>query len=266
VPEGHTIRRQAREHQSRFVGAPVHLTSPQGRFAGGAALLDGRVLEKSDAYGKHLFLGFAGELWLHVHLGLYGSWTFGAVPAPPPRGALRVRLENTTSYADLRGATVCEVLTPAERRAVLDRLGADPLRRGSGRQSLAWARVARSRSAIGLLLMDQTIAAGVGNVYRAEVLFRAGIDPHRPGRLVTRDEWDALWADLVALMRTGLRTGRIVTTQPADRSRRTGRVRPEDAHYVYRRTGLPCRICGTAVATEVMAGRNLFWCPRCQAA
>jgi formamidopyrimidine-DNA glycosylase len=114
--------------------------------------------------------------------------------------------------------------------------------------------------------MDQTIAAGVGNVYRAEVLYRAGIDPHRPGRLVTRDEWDAMWADLVSLMRAGLRTGRIVTTRPADRERRTGRVRPEDAHYVYRRTGLPCRICGTAVATEVMAGRNLFWCPRCQAA
>jgi endonuclease VIII len=265
VPEGHTIRRQAREHHTRFVGAPVHLTSPQGRFADGAALLDGRVLEQSDAYGKHLFLGFAGDLWLHVHLGLYGSWTFGAAPAPPPRGALRVRLENATSYADLRGATACEVQTPEDRRAVLDRLGADPLRRRAD-TSQAWARVARSRSAIGLLLMDQTIAAGVGNVYRAEVLYRAGIDPHRPGRLVTRDEWDAMWADLVSLMRAGLRTGRIVTTRPADRDRRAGRVRPEDAHYVYRRTGLPCRICGTAVATEVMAGRNLFWCPRCQAA
>ena len=140
------------------------------------------------------------------------------------------------------------------------RCAAARTRRSPGRGSLAAGR------AIGLLLMDQTIAAGVGNVYRAEVLYRARIDPHRPGRLVTRDEWDAMWADLVSLMRAGLRTGRIVTTRPADRDRRTGRVRPEDAHYVYRRTGLPCRICGTAVATEVMAGRNLFWCPRCQAA
>jgi DNA-formamidopyrimidine glycosylase len=264
VPEGHTIHRQAREHLARFGGSAVHVSSPQGRFADGAALLDCRVLERADAYGKHLFLGFAGDLWLHVHLGLYGSWTFGSVPAPPPRGALRVRLQADGSYADLRGPTACEVQTPEERAAVLARLGPDPLRRG-GNPAAAWAKISRSRSPVGLLLMDQTVAAGVGNVYRAEVLYRAGIDPHRSARLVTRDEWDALWADLVAVMRAGLRTGRIVTTRPADRDRRTGRVRPEDAHYVYRRTGLPCRVCRTPVATEVMGGRNLFWCPRCQA-
>ena len=115
--------------------------------------------------------------------------------------------------------------------------------------------------------MDQTIAAGVGNVYRAEVLFRAGIDPHRPGRLVTRDEWDALWADL-GVADAGRAADRTDRHHPAGGPGppRTGRVRPEDAHYVYRRTGLPCRVCGTPVATEVMGGRNLFWCPRCQAA
>jgi len=265
VPEGHTIHRQAREHLARFGGTAVRVTSPQGRFAEGAALLDGRELERTDAHGKHLFLGFAGDLWLHVHLGLYGTWTFGPVPAPPPRGALRVRLEADGSYADLRGPTACEVQTPEDRKAVLARLGPDPLRRG-GKASAAWAKISRSRSPVGLLLMDQTVAAGVGNVYRAEVLYRAGIDPHRSARLVTRDEWDALWADLGSLMRAGLRTGRIVTTRPADRDRPTGKARQEDAHYVYRRTGLPCRACGTPVATEVMGGRNLFWCPRCQAA
>ena len=102
MPEGHAIRRQAREHAARFVGAPVHLTSPQGRFAEGAALLDGRVLEGADAYGKHLWLEFAGDLLLHVHLGLIGGWTFGPEPAPEPWGALRVRLEGNGSYADLR--------------------------------------------------------------------------------------------------------------------------------------------------------------------
>jgi formamidopyrimidine-DNA glycosylase len=59
--------------------------------------------------------------------------------------------------------------------------------------------------------------------------------------------------------------GRIVTTRPEDRARRSGTVRRDDAHYVYRRTGLPCRICGTEVRTEVMVGRNLHWCPLCQA-
>ena len=74
-----------------------------------------------------------------------------------------------------------------------------------------------------------------------------------------------MWADLVTLMRAGVRMGRIVTTRPEDRSRRRGAVARDDAHYVYRRTGLPCRICGTEVRTEVMVGRNLYWCPACQA-
>lgn len=262
MPEGHTIHRQAREHAHRFQGRPVRVTSPQGRFAEGAALLDGRVLESTEAWGKHLFLGFAGERLLHVHLGLYGTGEFGEMPAPAPWGALRVRLVADGSYADLRGATACEVWNPGERSQQIERLGPDPLRRDA---DMEWARsrVARSRAPIGILLMDQSVLAGVGNVYRAEVLFRAGLNPHRPGRDVPSAQWLAIWQDLVRLMRAGLRTGRIVTTRPVDRARR-GPVRPDDAHYAYRRTGEPCRVCGTPIATEVMAGRNLFWCPSCQ--
>ncbi|HEX7189114.1 MAG TPA: DNA-formamidopyrimidine glycosylase family protein [Actinomycetes bacterium] len=264
MPEGHTVHRNAREHRARFGGVPLSVTSPQGRFAEGAALLDGFPLDATDAYGKHLFLGFPGDRWLHVHLGLYGSWTFGPSPAPPARGALRLRLEGNGSYADLRGPTACEVWTPVEKSVLQARLGPDPLRRRpSGERG--WERLSRSRTPVGQLLMDQSVVAGVGNVYRAEILFRAAVSPYRAGNLVLRSEWDGLWADLVALMRAGLRTGRIVTTRPSHRSR-GGRIRQEDAQYVYRRTGLPCRVCGTPVATEPMAGRNLFWCPSCQAA
>jgi DNA-formamidopyrimidine glycosylase len=262
MPEGHTIHGQAAEHARRFAGREVAVTSPQGRFAAGAALLDGRRLEGTEAYGKHLFLRFAGEQLLHVHLGLIGKWEFGPTPAPAPVGAVRVRLVADGSYADLRGAIAVEVWTPDDRTALLRRLGPDPLRADAD-PNLAWQRIAGSRAPIGILLMDQSVLAGVGNVYRAEVLYRARIDPHRPGREVGRDEWTAIWRDLVVLMRAGLRAGRIVTTRPADR-RRGGRVRPEDAHYVYRRTGLPCRVCGTPIATEVLAGRNLFWCRTCQ--
>jgi endonuclease VIII len=262
VPEGHTIHRQAAEHGERFVGRHVSVTSPQGRFAAGAALLDGRRLESTEAYGKHLFLGFAGERLLHVHLGLIGKWTFGPTPAPDPVGAVRVRLVADGSYADLRGATAVEVWTPDDRARLLTRLGPDPLR-ADAKEGLAWRRIARSRAPIGILLMDQSVLAGVGNVYRAEVLYRALIDPHRAGRDVSRDEWLAMWRDLVKVMKAGLRDGRIVTTRSADR-RRGNPVRTEDAHYVYRRTGQPCRVCGTPVATELMATRNLFWCPTCQ--
>jgi formamidopyrimidine-DNA glycosylase len=145
---------------------------------------------------------------------------------------------------------------------LLERLGPDPLRDDADERA-AWQRIARSRAPIGVLLMDQSVLAGVGNVYRAEALFRAGIDPHRPGRDLSREQWLAMWRDIVVLMRAGLRSGRIVTTRPADRPRK-GRPRSEDAHYVYRRTGQPCRVCGNPVATEVVAARNLFWCPSCQ--
>jgi endonuclease-8 len=263
VPEGHTVRRHAREHRSRFHGTALSVTSPQGRFAEGAALLNGRTLVSTDAYGKHLFLRFSGDLWLHVHLGLYGTWAFGEGPPPEPQGALRVRLVGNGSYADLRGATAVEVWTRTEKSLLEARLGPDPLRPKADPEK-AWMRLSRSRTPVGQLLMDQAVLAGVGNVYRAEVLFRAAVSPHRPGRDVSRAEWDAMWADLVALMKSGVRTGRIVTTRPEHRRRTTGPARPEESHYVYRRTGEPCRVCGTPVATEVMAGRNLFWCPSCQ--
>ncbi len=263
MPEGHTIHRLAREHNQLFGGQAVGAASPQGRFAGGAARIDGRVLRRVEPYGKHLFYRFGGGESLHVHLGLYGTFISGALPAPAPRGALRLRLTGDHQYVDLRGPTACELLPPAERRAILARLGPDPLRR-SAQPALAWARIRGSRVPVGALLLDQSVLAGVGNVYRAELLYRHRVDPHRPGRGLTEVEWLAMWADLRTLMLAGARTGRIVTTRPEHRSRRRGPASRDDAFYVYRRAGQPCRVCGTQVRTEPMAARNLYWCPTCQ--
>jgi formamidopyrimidine-DNA glycosylase len=179
VPEGHTIHRLARDHTPLLVGRAVSVSSPQGRFAAGAQLLDGRVVEGVEPYGKHLFYAFAGGLLLHVHLGLYGAFVRGSGPAPEPRGALRLRLTTDEHWVDLRGPTACEVFTPSERDAVLARLGPDPLRRDADPER-AWARLSTSRRSVGELLMDQTVLAGVGNVYRAEALYRAGLSPFRP--------------------------------------------------------------------------------------
>jgi len=269
VPEGHTVHRHARQHLRTFGGQRLAVDSPQGRFAAGAGRLDGRALADSQAHGKHLFLGFADEAhlrpdtWLHVHLGLYGTWTFGAGAPPGPRGAVRVRLVGEDDWAELRGPTACEVVTTDDVAALRARLGADPLRRDAD-AAAAGERVRRSRAPVGALLMQQEVVAGVGNVYRAEALFRQRLDPWAAGRSLDASVWDALWTDLVLLMRDGVRRGRIVTTTPADRARRNGTVRREDAHYVYRRTGLPCRICATPVVAEPMAGRTLYRCPRCQ--
>ncbi len=260
MPEGHTIHRLARDHSALLNGHAVSLASPQGRFAEGAGLLTGRVCERVEPYGKHLFYRFAGDRLLHIHLGLYGKWTTGTGPPPEPRGALRLRMVSGDSWFDLRGPSACEVHTPADRQRVLDRLGPDPLRKDADAER-AWSRISRSTTSLGQLLMDQKVLAGVGNVYRAEALFRAGLSPFTPGRELPRAGWDALWADVRTLMQAGVRANRIVTTVPADRERRSGTATREDAHYVYRRAGLPCRRCGTEVRTQVMAGRNLFWCP-----
>jgi endonuclease VIII len=268
VPEGHTLYRLARDLTASFAGRPVHVTSPQGRFEAGAALVDGRVLDSVRSYGKHLFARFGGDT-VHVHLGLYGNVAGGTGDPPPARGALRMRWvadgpDGSGAWADLRGPTACEVLAAPEVDKILARLGPDPLRpRADG--AVAHRRIAGSRTAIGALLMDQSVLAGVGNVYRAELLFRHRVSPFRPGRAVDAGIWRDMWADLVTLMRAGVRMGRIVTTRPEDRARRRGAVQRDDAHYVYRRTGLPCRRCGTEVRTEVMVGRNLYWCPVCQA-
>jgi endonuclease-8 len=263
VPEGHTIHRLAKDHAPLLVGRRPRVTSPQGRFAAGAAVLDGREVRRVEPYGKHLWYHVEGGGLMHVHLGLYGSWTTGALPAPEPKGALRVRFQTDQHWLDLRGPTACDLQTPAERKAVLARLGPDPLRADAD-PGLAWDRLSRTGRTIGELLMDQSVVAGIGNVYRAEVLYRASLSPFVSGRALEQSTWAALWEDVRRLMRAGVRAGRIVTTEPGDRERRRGPASREDAHYVYRRAGRPCRRCGTEVRTEVMAGRNLFWCPACQ--
>ncbi|MFE1251176.1 Fpg/Nei family DNA glycosylase [Streptomyces sp. NPDC058735] len=267
MPEGHTIHRLAQDYATAFLGTKPHVTSPQGTFEAGAALLTGTELTRTDAHGKHLFLGFGATDWVHIHLGLFGKVTFGPAPAPPPTGSVRLRLVNDSAHVDLRGPTTCALITPPEKRAIHDRLGPDPLRADADPDA-AYRRIARSRTTIAALLMDQKVIAGVGNVYRAEVLFRHRIDPYRPGRDITPAAWQAIWTDLVALMREGVRTNRIDTVRPEHTPQAMGRPPRVDDHggevYVYRRANLSCHLCGGEIRTAGLAARNLFWCPACQ--
>jgi endonuclease VIII len=271
MPEGHTVHRHARQLSAAFGGHPVRADSPQGRFSAGAAAVDGLVLVRGEAWGKHLLLRLdappGADRWVHVHLGLYGKWALGEGEPPAPRGALRLRLRGgppeIPRLAELRGPTACELLDDAGRARVVQRLGPDPLRPDADPDA-ALARVQRSRQPVAALLMDQTVVAGIGNVYRAEVLYRARLHPDVPGRDVPAALWGALWADLVRLMRAGVRSGRIVTTEREHRERRSGPVRRSDAHYVYRRHGQPCRLCSTPVQVRELVGRRLYWCPGCQ--
>jgi endonuclease-8 len=180
---------------------------------------------------------------------------------------VRLRLVGDGSYADLRGATTCELVTAEQRDAVVARSGPDPLR-DDAEPDRAWERIRRSRAPLGGLLMDQAVVAGVGNVYRAELLFRHRLDPMRPGSTLRRGQWQAMWTDLAELMREGVRTGRIDTVRPEHTPEAMGRPPRRDDHggevYVYRRTGQPCHVCGATIRTTELQGRNLFWCPGCQ--
>jgi endonuclease-8 len=267
LPEGHTLHRLARLHERRFGRAPVAVSSPQGRFASSAAKVNGRVLLRAGAWGKHLFHHYADGPIVHVHLGLYGTFTEwehqGDAALPEPVGQVRMRMVGAEYGTDLRGPTVCEVVDEAQVSDIVARLGPDPLRSDADPSS-PWARISKSRRPIGALLMDQTVIAGVGNVYRNELLYRHGIDPFRVGREIGATEFDAAWTDLVALMKVGLRRGKIIVVRPehdhGPPSYRPGRPRT----YVYRRAGEPCRVCGTTILTTVLEGRNVFWCPVCQ--
>ncbi len=273
MPEGHTLRKLADDLAAAFAGRTVRVSSPQGRFAADAEQLDGARLLGADSAGKHLFVELEGERFVHVHLGLIGTFAVhtGVEEVPDPVGQVRLRLvagePSPLAYADLRGAIVCDLIGADRRAEVLGRLGPDPLRPDAD-PDLAWRRISRSPRAIGDLLMDQKVLAGVGNVYRAEVLFRHRIHPQRPGNTLRVGQWRAMWADLVELMAEGVRTGRIDTVRPEHTPEAMGRAPRRDDHggevYVYRRTSMPCLVCGAEVRTAELAGRNSFWCPKCQ--
>jgi endonuclease-8 len=262
MPEGHTIHRLARDQGADLAGRPVAATAAQARFEAGAARLDGRVLVRAEAWGKHLFHEFEGGDVLHVHLGLIGKWfRHHGEPLPAPAGTTRLRLATDEVAWDLIGPMACRVIDPAERDAVVAGLGPDPLRRNADPER-AWARISRSDKPVGLLLMEQDVVAGIGNVYRSELLNIVGIDPRRPGRRVTRDEFDRLWAETVRQLRLGVRRNRIVTMAPDELPGPVSRLARGEGRYVYKQER--CGRCGTELAVFPLAGRTTWSCPTCQ--
>ncbi|MBS1813860.1 MAG: Fpg/Nei family DNA glycosylase [Acidobacteria bacterium] len=301
MPEGNEIHRWAERHTAAFGDKVVRIEAPSTSRFVDAPLLDGRVLKGVRAVGKHLGYDFGKDRILHVHLGMYGDWTEGTGPLPPEKGALRVRIFDSKktgdpkrvkqesaegsrphrwyseddgsdaldpqkiAWVELRGPTDCSVYSEAEWKKLEERLGPDPLN-GDGAER--FVEIVRSKKTpIAVLLMDQSVAAGVGNILRAELLHRARMNPFKPGNEIDEKTLKAMWKDLVPLMKSAMVDRRMVTTRPKDRpTKKTGSPLKEETHYVYRRQGKPCFVCGEDVKTMEMAGRNLFWCPKCQSA
>lgn len=265
MPEGHSIHRVANTFESDYLNSKVRIFSPQGRFESEAKLVSGRKLIDSTAIGKQLFLGFDNELTLRIHLGIYGKWNFYKVPiakAPEVWGAVRARFGVANFSADLRGPTVCEVIDQDGVNLVKKRLGPDPLNPDpTGAEALKFvSKVRSSRAPIGAALMNQAVISGIGNVYRAELLFRAGLNPKTPGEKLNEEQLLAIWDDSVKLMRIGVKKGMMLTRDEF----LTGRVLLKDRYFVYKREGLPCRVCNKKVVMEEFLARKLYYCAKCQ--
>lgn len=199
----------------------------------------------------------------------YGEAEVGSWEPPEPVGQVRFRMFNAHAVADLIGPNRAELITEAEREKVEARLGPDPLEAGAREDAEAAARFAQAAHArkrpIGEIVMDQSIIAGVGNIYRADALFLAGISPHRKGANISVKRLTELWVLICDLMNRGLAAGRLETMDPKEAPNPPIEGDEEASRwYVYHRTGRPCLRCGTPIREALMQNRRLFWCPSCQ--
>lgn len=264
MPEGHTVHRIANNFNEIFAGKTLTIDSPQGRFSASAKLISGQKLKRAWAIGKQMFLDFGNGRTLRIHLGIYGKWRFVNLvkgELPEVQGQVRVRFFTKQHLADLRGPTICEIIEPAELTKLLKRLGPDPLNPDDGSEFERFREnVSSSKTAIGQMLMNQDVISGIGNVYRAEILYRAKINPHKPGNLLKPEEIKELWKDSVRLLELGVKHG-VMLTRDGYLDEDPGK--PE-RHHVYKRNGEACRECGKHIVLEVMSGRKLYFCPKCQ--
>ncbi|MET0772160.1 MAG: DNA-formamidopyrimidine glycosylase family protein [Candidatus Limnocylindrales bacterium] len=261
MPEGDTLFRTAAVLREVLLGRQV--TAARGR-PGGAQLarVVGSRVDRVGSVGKHLLVGFDGGLSLHTHLGMNGSWhryRAGERWRRSPARAVCV-LETATAVAVCFDAPVAELI---ETRALglhptLARLGPD-LIEPEPDIGAALARLddVPSTTTIAEGLLDQRAMAGLGNVYRSEVLFIERVDPFLAVGAVEPDARERL-------VRTGARLLRANRDGP--RRTTTGRDADGERLWVYRRTGRPCRRCGTAVRSTVIGElpRRVYWCPTCQ--
>ncbi len=263
MPEGHTIHRAARDQRKMLAGQVLAISSPQGRFAAGAARLDGQICKEVEAYGKHLLYRFQEEEALHIHLGLFGRFRKTKLsaekPFPDPRGAVRVRLVSNTHIVDIVGPSTCELLDQAGLERLTSRIGPDVLRADADPER-AFSRISKSRAPIGRLIMDQSVMAGIGNIYRTEILWRQGIHPDTPGRAVDRETFDRLWDDAAALLAIGVKRNAIITVDGAAPSRSRYRERVN----IFGKESCPA--CGEKVRRVDIDKRRAFLCETCQPA
>ncbi len=261
MPEGHTIHRIASDHQKWFAGQRFVALSPQGRFSDEAKRINGRQLRDVSAHGKHLFYHWNRHLITHIHLGLYGKFRLQRNPPREPRGAVRLRMIGRERSFDLIGPNCCELIDTCQFEKLTLRLGVDPLRDDASAETV-WNKLQKSRSAIGSLLLNQSVLAGVGNVYRAEILFLMGIHPQFPANQITRETFDKLWKLTSRLLKIGVQHNKIITAGFDAEGRVPKHLKASERLNIYKRSR--CPRCDRPVKTWDLANRKMYACDRCQ--
>ena len=257
MPEGHTIHRAAIDHHKVLASAKLTVLSPQGRFAEGSRHLSGKLCTAVEAFGKHLIYRFEAGDSLHIHLGLFGKIRKHKLPLRQPRGVVRVRLISSTHAIDINGPSICEVLNIEGLMKLTTRIGPDVLR-SDAHPDLAFKRIAKSKSSIGSLIMNQSVMAGIGNIYRTEILWRQAVHPETPGKNIDRQTFDRIWNDAKALLTLGVKHNAIITKKGSGRSKSKHR---EDFNIFAKET---CPYCEGEIRRLEINGRRAFVCENCQ--
>ncbi len=264
MPEGHTIHRLARDHRGWFGGRAVSTESPQGRFSEGAEVLTGRVFVDAFAHGKHLFYRFAGssdaDHYVHIHLGLFGRFRNRKSSSDEPTPNVRLRISGADRVVDLSGPTRCELLDEEGVKAIRDRLGPDPLIDDYTHEDCL-ASFARRRGAIGSVLLDQKAIAGLGNIFRSELLFVLKLNPRTPANALSPRTVEELWSISREWLRLGVKTNRIITTLPRGTTKVATRKAKERTH-IYKAKSCPA--CAGEVSVFQLGQRTAYACARCQ--
>jgi endonuclease VIII len=274
VPEGDTIHRAAAALHRALAGQIVTAfdtgLAPLARVDDDRPLT-GRTIDRCEAVGKHLLIWFSGPLALRTHMRMSGSWHLyrpGERWQRSPR-AMRIRIDTAAWVAVAFNVPVAEFLDEraVARSRALTSLGPDLLHPSFDRTEALRRLAAAGPRPIGEVLLDQRVMAGLGNVFKSEVLFLCGIHPDRPASALAPDDHARLVDIAVPLMHanTGAAaTGGIVTYRGMRRT--TGRASEDERLWVYDRAGRPCRRCGSPIqsAARGVDARRTYWCPQCQ--
>lgn len=273
MPEGDTIFRTARTLQRALAGAEIkHFESGLPQLAGieRHTAIVGRSFEQIEARGKHLLMHLSRGLVLRTHMRMHGSWHLYRLGErwQRPRHQLRVMFETERFCAV--GFMVHEAEWLEERelpRSAVGRLGSDILEPAFDSEAAAQRVLAERGRPIGDVLLDQRVLAGIGNVYRAELLFMAKVHPLQPAETLSVERAQLITREAARLLRVnvGLTPDGAEFPSPSMR-RTTGALGGEERLWVYDRTGKPCRVCGAIVVSELLGqhARRCYYCPECQ--